>query len=602
VESEDQELPVIANPPAESIEFSCPTMVCRIHRYLLMRTSPAVRVLALFLLLTAPLSASIKLRVDEIGLKGWSGWSARALEPVRFTVENDGPAETLNLRIITVNRVSDAVSSVREERFLVPTGTTQVMRLIDVTPSQSLRFELSGDDKNVVAYATSAGLTRSVIRGHLVAVYCHDPLVFENVRRSAIQSDDVQVRTRKERELDFVRVDTLELEPWYYNNATAIVVAEPLNATPQQKRALELYVRGGGQLGVDPKTASSTGFNSAYFVEGESVRMGLGTVYEVTDFEPRSLSSFSTNFLEDDSIGETVLDHVAWRMQFPKTRTMILLTISYIVIIGAVNFAILRRIGRLELGWITVPVIALLFTLMVVGFGVSRGFSKVRIDQAETYYMDTHSATAYIYDGVRVTSPSRGEFTLQLAPGDYFASTPNNFFGGIDKVHIGDDILEQHSDTLRRTWHFTANGDRMGVALSMMRWSYDEWFGKRFEDLQGTVSLSGITVKNGTGVRFRRSIIVDRDTRKLYDLGALDVNATSELRDPRQLPPREYAPWRGKESQSPDLDVWTLTGLATTNKVFVGVAEGDVSPATQPRISDLPSQQTHTRVFVVGLE
>lgn len=569
-----------------------------------MRTSTAVRILALFLLLTAPLSASITLHVNEIGLKGWSGYSSRGMEPVRFTLENDGPAVTLNLEMSTITLTSggSTIDSVYEERVLVPSGKTEMMRLISITPAESLRVELSGDDKKPVAYATSAGVTRSVIRGHLVVIYGNDQTSIENIRRSVIQSDNGEMRTRKERELDFVRVDSLETEPWYYNSASAIILAEPLVATAEQKRALELYVRCGGQLVVNAASAASTGFDAAYFNEADSARMGLGQVYEVSDFDASSLNEIGTKFLAVGSSGQTVLQDVAWRMRFPKTRTMIFINISYILVVGLFNFAILRRMGRLELGWITVPAVALVFTFAVIAFGASRGFTKIRIDQAETYYMDTHSPTAYVYDGVRVTSPSRGDFTLQLAPGDYFASDPNIWLGSFDKVHIGDDLLDQRADTFRRTRYFSSKGDRVGLALSMMRWSYEEWFGKRYEDLKGTVTVNGKSVTNGTGVRFKRAVLLDQNMNKLYDLGSIDVNATAELNSPQRLLPRDYLIEERRRERRTELNASDLASVTSMRKAFVGLVDEGASASPGPRVAGRASQETRTRIIVVGLE
>ncbi|HEX5688511.1 MAG TPA: hypothetical protein VFX76_00825 [Roseiflexaceae bacterium] len=63
----------------------------------------------------------------------------------------------------------------------------------------------------------------------------------------------------------------------------------------------------------------------------------------------------------------------------PSVWALLLFLIGYILIIGPINYLVLRRLRRLEWAWLTVPCAVLLFAsgLYVVGFGLRGGQSQV---------------------------------------------------------------------------------------------------------------------------------------------------------------------------------------------------------------------------------
>jgi hypothetical protein len=274
-------------------------------------------------------------------------------------------------------------------------------------------------------------------------------------------------------------------------------------------------------------------------------------------------------------------------------------TVLYILVIGVINFTILRRIGRLEFGWITIPAIALVFALGAYIFSLSRGVDKVRVDDVATYFMDSHSSRAFVYDGVRVTAPAYGEFVLQLAPSANFASRPEDWGG---RNYLIGEAVTGRDQFFAKSWHFTRYDDTASVDLSLMRWSYEEWFSDRFEDRRGTVRLDGTTIRNLTGVKFKSAIVLDRLGQRVYNLGSLAGNAAADLGSVGTLTLPVYSDLSGRTNRSQEISIQDLARQAIGDKAFVGLAEEGQDESNSPGIRGQSSKQVHTRVYVVVLE
>jgi uncharacterized membrane protein YhaH (DUF805 family) len=103
-------------------------------------------------------------------------------------------------------------------------------------------------------------------------------------------------------------------------------------------------------------------------------------------------------------------------LQIPSTGIILLLILFYIVIIGPVNFLVLRRLRRIELAWVTTPLLVLVF--LVGSFVISLG---LRGTQPQTIQLavvqgfegsDRSFATAF----VGVFSPQRRSYDIRFAP------------------------------------------------------------------------------------------------------------------------------------------------------------------------------------------
>jgi hypothetical protein len=118
-------------------------------------------------------------------------------------------------------------------------------------------------------------------------------------------------------------------------------------------------------------------------------------------------------------------------LALPPVEGLAILLGAYILLIGPINYLVLRRLDRREWAWVTMPVLIATFAAGAYGFGsVLRGsdviINEVAIVRGAPGATD---AAAQVYLGV--FSPSRGSYQLNV-PGGALLSAPisGDFFGG----------------------------------------------------------------------------------------------------------------------------------------------------------------------------
>lgn len=106
-------------------------------------------------------------------------------------------------------------------------------------------------------------------------------------------------------------------------------------------------------------------------------------------------------------------------LELPSVRWLILLLGLYIVLVGPINFLVLRRLQRPSLAWITIPVLTLLFSVGSFGLGYSLRGRDAIIHQITILPLYESSATtpantvARAYVGI--FSPSRRDYNLSVS-------------------------------------------------------------------------------------------------------------------------------------------------------------------------------------------
>lgn len=99
----------------------------------------------------------------------------------------------------------------------------------------------------------------------------------------------------------------------------------------------------------------------------------------------------------------------------PSAGLLLVLLAIYLLVIGPVNFLLLRRMGRLDWAWLTIPAVVVLFsaTFYLVGFGLRGRLSQ--LDQVAIVHgtegQPRGMATAYI----GLFSPHRARYTVDFS-------------------------------------------------------------------------------------------------------------------------------------------------------------------------------------------
>jgi len=134
-------------------------------------------------------------------------------------------------------------------------------------------------------------------------------------------------------------------------------------------------------------------------------------------------SSTRTPFLVGDDSGLVSLLAQLPAVALPPVDGLLLLVLGYIVLVGPVNYLVLRRLDRREWAWVTMPLLIVGFTAAAYAYGFSLRGSEVIVNQVAVIRAapGTDAAQAQVYLGV--FSPTRAEYDLRV-PGGALLSAP----------------------------------------------------------------------------------------------------------------------------------------------------------------------------------
>jgi len=124
-------------------------------------------------------------------------------------------------------------------------------------------------------------------------------------------------------------------------------------------------------------------------------------------------------------------------LALPPTSGLLFLIGAYIVIIGPINYFILKRIDRRELAWITMPLLVLAFTAASFGYGFLLRGTDVLVNEVAIVRgaPDATEASAQVYFGV--FSPTRATYQVSVPQGALLAAPiadPSGQGGTLDIV------------------------------------------------------------------------------------------------------------------------------------------------------------------------
>jgi hypothetical protein len=135
------------------------------------------------------------------------------------------------------------------------------------------------------------------------------------------------------------------------------------------------------------------------------------------------------NFSDDNLLVSAVAQFPS--LALPPIGGLIALLGAYILLIGPINYLVLRRLDKREWAWVTMPALIVVFAVGAYGFGAALRGSELIVNEVAIVRgaPGATDGTAQIYLGV--FSPSRGTFQLQV-PGGALLSAPFNgdVFGG----------------------------------------------------------------------------------------------------------------------------------------------------------------------------
>jgi hypothetical protein len=150
----------------------------------------------------------------------------------------------------------------------------------------------------------------------------------------------------------------------------------------------------------------------------------------------------------DDSILVSLLSTLP-ALALPSIGGLLLLLFGYILLVGPVNYLVLRRLDRREWAWVTMPLLVVGFTVAAFGIGFVLRGTDVIVNQVALVRAapGTDAAQAQVYLGV--FSPNRGSYEVGV-PGGALLSAPYSGEGFDQGGGQGLDVVQGDPARLRQ--------------------------------------------------------------------------------------------------------------------------------------------------------
>jgi hypothetical protein len=560
------------------------------------------------LTLSACLFADSNLRITDAGLHGYGGTPAA----VQLIVRNPSPQpQTVHLRIAVGDALTDK-ASVEADVSLNGTEERQLELPVVIPAGQT---KITADAFAGGAVFGHDVYDKTLTRATLVALMCASESICQSAQSQIEFSGNIQERADKNRYLRFAVVSDPREDWWAYTPATAIVLATALTKfTPEQQSALEGYLRRGGRLVLIEDEIADPDFLSTYRkgpAEQDGERVGKGTLYRVAGLSTNDLGEiFSGRNLPREV--NYVYNATSWQgsfpvnwlrqrfaaiFHFPQLKWILIWLAVYILIIGVINFTILRRLRRLEFGWISMCVLALLFS---AGFYVSSASGRprqFRLDNLATYYLDSRSPLAAADYQLRISVPKRQDVLVSVADSALFTDpTPTS---GEATSQIWTEINGQVAAATRQ--YDVRLGPPRQLDLSLLKWSFIDLNLEGLREFPGTVHFVGPNrVRNDTGLNFDEAVYYDGRGNVIYVMAGLAAGQEIELDTiPHKPITRQRQTWNFNLDQSKatleDLALAGLLPFGGGRQVFAGFSD---QPALPVELNIQHQEKVHSLIVV----
>jgi hypothetical protein len=555
------------------------------------------RALSLLFLLAAVAPAlwsadAISLKIRQIGLENvyatdnsptLISFDARntTMQSMPISLVVDEVSLESNSNSVTTSITLPLVLSPGEERtFRVP---------LNIIPQNNnkLVIYLEARDVGNLVVGRAARLVDPKTEGQVLGLICSTPELCRGIQQSILLSGSPDEQTYKSRILRMIQLSDPPSEGWAYAPANTMILAAPIaRLSEDQRQALEIFVRNGGKLvliedqiadgvssnpGTNPTTAkpSPADFNrmcrKAFFLElyrirlpfGQSLRVGSGYLVRLPSITSKEFSTyfrpvgFSQSTPEETrrqfprdagGWGPGDFSQPAWLMKrlgtsfrFPTFLEILLWMIGYVLVVGVFNFIVLRRMGRPEWAWFTIPAIAILTSVLLYGTSARHRPRNFNLDDMVVYRMDNLSSLATADAKVRISSPRRS--TVEpVIPVDWIYSPPRNLVADMfegpltpnfsNTAHVSGFVLDKAWET----------------SLALRKWSFAELNFAGSHRFAGTISRDALGhLHNDTGISFKQAIVVDHSD--VFLLGSFPNGETLDL---AKVPRREFQKESGR--------------------------------------------------------
>jgi hypothetical protein len=499
--------------------------------------------------------AQDSVRIESIGLGDYYTFSDPT--PVRVHIPAASHAQSIELEFLVrsgnspwhreisrTDRFTEHVEAVAgqpleiEAPILIPQANWQELEVNASTPDGQTIGSVRRDLKDLTSLASGP---------FLVAVYCTDDAICRNVQSQIAFGENGASGSRMNQNLRLTTFRDARSEWWAYRAAQTIVLAGPISGfSSGELQALENFTRGGGGLVVLEEETADKDFLAAYRQGAPNpmpIQVGRGRLFRTRSVASEDLGRIFANgvtgrvgrdtpLLPLQASADPFLTRIGVAFAFPRLRWLTIWLTVYLLVVGPLNFAILRRMKRLEWGWASVCVLAALFTVGFYISGSSRRPKNYTVDNATIYSLDDRSPVAVEYVALRASAPEWGDVRISVNDGALVVSTGGGRFSqlqgnGEEGVDIGAAMTDKAR--IQRGWDVDL-GTPVILTTPMLRWSFQDWGFEGFHKFPGTVHWTPAgKLKNETGVSFREAVYFDFAANKQYRFSQVAADQEIDL-------------------------------------------------------------------------
>jgi len=133
-------------------------------------------------------------------------------------------------------------------------------------------------------------------------------------------------------------------------------------------------------------------------------------------------------FINDGEIVSSVYNLPS--LALPPIQGLLILLAAYILVIGPLNYLVLKRLDRREWAWLTMPVLVAGFAVVAFGYGLTIRGTDIVVNELAIVRgaPDTTEASAQVYFGI--FSPTRSTYLVEVGGGALLAAPLSDPFAG----------------------------------------------------------------------------------------------------------------------------------------------------------------------------
>ncbi len=101
-------------------------------------------------------------------------------------------------------------------------------------------------------------------------------------------------------------------------------------------------------------------------------------------------------------------------MDMPAVGTLLIILLVYLVVVGPINYIILKKMDKRDWAWMTIPILVLLFSAGIFGFGYRNKGGEAIVNSISIVNLQEKGTAANVSSFMGIFIPKKGDYTFTL--------------------------------------------------------------------------------------------------------------------------------------------------------------------------------------------